>query len=122
MYENYENPFTEKYLVIAEKPSVAKTIAAAMGCKGQKDGYIESPDYVVTWCYGHLAEYAMPDAYDPAYLKWSLESLPIIPDQWKLVVSEDKKRQFRLLSELLNDSLNGKKQFFSKPKIILRYG
>lgn len=57
----YENPFEERYLVIAEKPSVAMTIAAVLGCKDRKDGYMESPDCVVSWCFGHLAEYAMPE-------------------------------------------------------------
>ena len=99
----YENPFEERYLVIAEKPSVAMTIAAVLGCKDRKDGYMESPDCVVSWCFGHLAEYAMPEAYDEKYSKWSLEALPIIPERWKLVVSKEKEKQFRILSGLLNN-------------------
>lgn len=99
----FENPFEERFLVIAEKPSVAMTIGAVLGCRDKKDGYIEGPDGVVTWCIGHLAEYAMPEAYDEKYRKWSLEALPIIPDKWKLVVAGDKEKQFRLLSGFLNN-------------------
>ena len=98
-----ENPFEERYLVIAEKPSVAMTIAAVLGCKDRKDGYMESPDCVVSWCFGHLAEYAMPELYDDRYKNWSLEDLPIIPEKWKLVVKDDKKKQFRILCDLLNN-------------------
>ena len=98
----YQNPFTERFLVIAEKPSVARTIAQVLVCEDKKDGYLEGPDGVVSWCFGHLAEYAMPEAYDERYRKWSLEALPIIPDRWKLEVTEDKAKQFRILKELLN--------------------
>ena len=98
-----ENPFEERYLVIAEKPSVAMTIAAVLGCKDRKDGYMESPDCVVSWCFGHLAEYAMPELYDDRYKNWSLEDLPIIPEKWRLVVKDDKKKQFRILCDLLNN-------------------
>ena len=98
----YENPFEERYIIIAEKPSVAMTIAAALGYRERKDGYIEGPDGIVTWCIGHLAEYAMPEEYDEAYRKWSLDALPIIPDPWKLVVPADKKKQFQIVSKLMN--------------------
>ena len=100
----YQNPFTERFLVIAEKPSVARTIAQVLVCEDKKDGYLEGPDGVVSWCFGHLAEYAMPEAYDECYRKWSLEALPIIPDRWKLEVTEDKAKQFRVLKELLNSN------------------
>ena len=100
----YQNPFTERFLVIAEKPSVARTIAQVLVCEDKKDGYLEGPDGVVSWCFGHLAEYAMPEAYDERYRKWSLEALPIIPDRWKLEVTEDKVKQFRVLKELLNSN------------------
>ena len=100
----YQNPFTERFLVIAEKPSVARTIAQILVCEDKKDGYLEGPDGVVSWCFGHLAEYAMPEAYDERYRKWSLEALPIIPDRWKLEVTEDKAKQFRVLKELLNSN------------------
>ena len=98
----YQNPFTERFLVIAEKPSVARTIAQVLVCEDKKDGYLEGPDGVVSWCFGHLAEYAMPEAYDERYRKWSLEYLPIIPDKWKLEVTGDKAKQFRVLKELLH--------------------
>ena len=98
----YQNPFTERILVIAEKPSVARTIAGVLVCEDKKDGYLEGPDSVVSWCFGHLAEYAMPEAYDERYRKWSLETLPIIPDRWKLEVTEDKAKQFKVLKDLLN--------------------
>lgn len=98
----YQNPFTERFLVIAEKPSVARTIASVLACTDRKDGYLEGPDGVVSWCFGHLAEYAMPEEYDERYRKWSLEALPIIPEKWKLLVSEDKAKQFGILKDLLN--------------------
>lgn len=98
----YQNPFTERFLVIAEKPSVARTIASVLACTDRKDGYLEGPDGVVSWCFGHLAEYVMPEEYDERYRKWSLEALPIIPEKWKLLVSEDKAKQFGILKDLLN--------------------
>ena len=98
----YQNLFTERFLVIAEKPSVARTIAGVLACEDKKDGYLEGPDGVVSWCFGHLAEYAMPEAYDERYRKWSLEALPIIPDRWKLEVTEDKAKQFKVLKDLLS--------------------
>ena len=100
-----KNPFEERFLVIAEKPSVAMTIASVLGCKRKRDGYLESPDGAVSWCFGHLAEYAMPEAYDENYRKWSLENLPIIPDQWKLIVQSDKAKQFKVLCNLLNNRM-----------------
>ena len=102
----YQNPFTERFLVIAEKPSVARTIAQVLACEDRKDGYLEGPDGVVSWCFGHLAEYAMPEAYDERYRKWSLEALPIIPEKWKLEVTEDKAKQFSVLKNLLNSSFS----------------
>ena len=100
----YQNPFTERFLVIAEKPSVARTIAQVLVCEDKKDGYLEGPDGVVSWCFGHLAEYAMPEAYNERYRKWSLDALPIIPDRWKLEVTEDMAKQFRVLKELLSSN------------------
>ena len=97
----YENPFEERFLIIAEKPSVALTIAAVLGFKEKKDGYVEGPDGYVTWCLGHLAEYAMPEAYDVRFKKWSLDTLPIIPDKWQLVVPKDKEKQFQVICSLL---------------------
>ncbi len=65
----YQNPFTERFLVIAEKPSVARTIAQVLVCEEKKDGYLEGPEGAVNWCFGHLAEYAMTPAYEIAFLK-----------------------------------------------------
>lgn len=103
----YENPFEERFLVITEKPSVAMTIAAVLGCRDKKDGYMESPDGVVSWCIGHLADYAMPEAYDARYKKWNLDELPVIPENWKLVVAKDREKQFRILCSLLNNRMEG---------------
>ena len=97
----YQNPFTERFLVIAEKPSVARTIAHVLACENKKEGYLEGPDGAVSWCFGHLAEYAMPEAYDERFRKWSLEALPIIPEKWKLEISQDKAKQFKVLKGLL---------------------
>ena len=98
-----KNPFEERFLVIAEKPSVAMTIASVLGIKEKKDGYLEGPDGVVSWCYGHLAEYALPDAYDERFRKWTLEALPVIPEKWLLVPEKGRERQLKLLCGLLND-------------------
>ena len=66
-------------LVIAEKPSVAQSIAAVLGATQRKDGYLEGNEYLVSWCVGHLVELAQPESYEEAWKKWSYESLPIIP-------------------------------------------
>ena len=73
-------------------------------CEDKKDGYLEGPDDVVSWCFGHLAEYAMPEAYDERCRKWSLEVLPIISDKWKLEVTGYKANQFKILKDLLNSN------------------
>ena len=93
---------TGKMLVIAEKPSVAKTMAKALGAYRNNDGYTEGSGCIVSWCYGHLAEYAAPDAYDEKYRKWRLEDLPIIPGHWELQVPKDKAKQFKILKNLLH--------------------
>ena len=117
-----KNPFEERFLVIAEKPSVAMTIASVLGCKNKRDGYLESPDCAVSWCFGHLADYAMPEAYDEKYRKWSLDDLPIIPDTWKLVVSSDKAKQFRILCDLLNNrAKKGKSTLSSAEKFFVPF-
>ena len=87
-------------LVIAEKPSVAQGIAKVLGAYRRHDGYMEGNGYIVSWCFGHLAEYAMPDAYDERYAKWRFEDLPIIPSGWKLEVARDKKSQVKVIKEL----------------------
>ncbi|MAR71224.1 MAG: hypothetical protein GYB17_09035 [Gammaproteobacteria bacterium] len=73
-------------LIIAEKPSLARSIAEALpGAAQKKDGYLSVGDTEVTWCLGHLLEQAPPDAYDPAFKPWRRDHLPIVPGQWKLV-------------------------------------
>lgn len=74
-------------LVIAEKPSVAQSIAKVIGADQRQDGYLEGNGYAVSWCYGHLIELAQPQDYDEKYQKWRQEDLPIIPDRWKYLVS-----------------------------------
>lgn len=90
-------------LVIAEKPSVAMSLAAVLGAKEKKDGYLEGGGYLVSWCFGHLLELAQPDAYGEQYGKWRYEDLPILPKSWKYAVPKDKKKQLDLLCRLMKD-------------------
>ena len=89
-------------LVIAEKPSVAGSIAAALGVKEKKDGYIEGGGYLISWCVGHLVELAEAAAYGEQFKKWSYESLPILPEEWQYTVAADKEKQFKTLKELMH--------------------
>ena len=89
-------------LIIAEKPSVAQTIAAALGVAEKKDGYIEGGGYLVSWCVGHLVGLAEAAAYGEQYKKWRLGSLPILPQEWKYTVAADKEKQFHILRELMH--------------------
>lgn len=91
-------------LVIAEKPSVAKSIANVIGATKHNDGYLSGNGYAVSWCFGHLAELAQAESYNENYGKWRYEDLPIIPDNWQYAISEDKKKQFEVLSKLMNDT------------------
>ena len=90
------------YLVIAEKPSVSQTLAKVLGADKKKDGYLSGPDCVVSWCLGHLAEYAPPETYDNRYQKWEFADLPILPEDWQLTVKQEKKGQYIVLKKLLN--------------------
>ena len=90
------------YLVIAEKPSVSRAIARVIRAETREDGFLSGKDCIVSWCLGHLAEYLLPDGYDKRYESWKYEDLPIIPDEWKLAVSQEKKEQFYTLKRLLN--------------------
>ncbi|HEW2162091.1 TPA: DNA topoisomerase 3 [Streptococcus pneumoniae] len=90
-------------LVIAEKPSVAISIAKVIGANGKKDGYYEGNGYRVSWCVGHLIQMANPDAYDEKYSKWNIEDLPIIPSEYKYEVAKATKKQFAILKKLMND-------------------
>lgn len=92
-----------KSLYIAEKPSVAREFANALKVNGRKnDGYIESDDAIVTWCVGHLVTMSYPEAYDPKYKRWSLQTLPFLPKEFKYQVIEGVEKQFKIVSGLLN--------------------
>ena len=88
-------------LVIAEKPSVAQSIAAVLNAKQRRDGYLEGGGYIVSWCFGHLAELADAAVYNADYAKWSLKDLPIVPYSYRFTVREDKRKQFDVLRALL---------------------
>ena len=90
-------------LVIAEKPSVAISIAKVIGANKKKDGYYEGNGYRVSWCVGHLIQMANPDAYDEKYAKWNVADLPIIPSDYKYEVAKATKKQFNILKKLMND-------------------
>lgn len=95
-------------LVIAEKPSVGKSIAAVLGATAQRSGYMEGNGYIVTWCFGHLVGLANPEVYDAKYGKWRREDLPILPDHWQRTVSRERIDQFDLIKELMNrDDVSG---------------
>lgn len=92
-----------KSLYIAEKPSVAREFATALKISGRKnDGYIESENAVVTWCVGHLVTMSYPEAYDPKFKRWSLETLPFLPKEFKYQIIEAVEKQFQIVSGLLN--------------------
>lgn len=93
-----------KFLVIAEKPSVAQSYAKNLSAYKREDGYLEGESCIVSWCLGHLAEYAQPEEYDPKYEKWQFDDLPILPEAWKLKVFKDKKKQFEVIKTLMNRS------------------
>ena len=89
-------------LIIAEKPSVAQSIAAVLGAKRRETGYLEGGGYLVSWCFGHLAELASAETYNEAYAKWRYEDLPIVPFSWRWKISRDKWTQFEILKTLLH--------------------
>lgn len=91
-------------LVIAEKPSVALSIAKVLGANDKKDGYVEGNGYKVSWCVGHLIQMANPDAYDSRYAKWNMKDLPIFPKEYKYEVTKATKKQFSILKKLMNES------------------
>lgn len=92
-----------KDLFIAEKPSVAKEFAKTLGVSGSASkGFLESEDYVVTWCVGHLVTMSYPDAYDSALKKWSLSTLPFLPEKFLYELIPDVEKQFRIIERLLN--------------------
>ena len=88
-------------LVIAEKPSVAKSLAAVLGAATRKDGYLEGGGWLVSWCLGHLAGLADAATYNPDYAKWRYDDLPILPESWRFTIAKDKRDQFDVLRTLL---------------------
>lgn len=88
-------------LVIAEKPSVARSIANVIGAYKREDGYLEGSEYIVSWCVGHLVELASPQDYDEKYARWLIEDLPIVPDGWHFRVTSGTKEQFQVLKKLM---------------------
>ena len=88
-------------LVLAEKPSVAQSLAKVLGVTNRQDGYLEGNGYIVSWCVGHLVELAQPEAYDERYGKWTYGDLPILPDDWKYEVSAGTRKQFGILKKLM---------------------
>ena len=92
-----------KDLFIAEKPSVAREFAKALKYRmTNRDGYMESEEAVVTWCVGHLVTMSYPEAYDPALKRWSLQTLPFLPEEYKYEVIPGVQKQFDIVSSLLN--------------------
>lgn len=88
-------------LVLAEKPSVAQSIAKVIGAVSRKNGYLEGNGYIVSWCVGHLVELAEPETYDEKYKKWTYDDLPIMPSKWKYEVSSVTRKQFGVLKNLM---------------------
>ena len=92
-----------KSLFIAEKPSVAREFARVLGVKGRNgDGYVESETAIVTWCVGHLVTMSYPGEYDPALKRWSLYTLPFLPEEFKYEIIPAVEKQFRIVSGILN--------------------
>ena len=96
-----------KNLYIAEKPSVAREFAKALGMKGAatagaRDGYLENEDTIVTWCVGHLITMSYPEVYDPALKRWSFDTIPFIPEEYKYEIIDASSKQFQIVSKLLN--------------------
>lgn len=89
-------------LVLAEKPSVASSLAKVLGADKRGDGYLEGNGYIVSWCVGHLVELATPEAYDERYGKWKYSDLPIFPSEWRYEVSKGTRKQFGILKQLMN--------------------
>ena len=89
-------------LVIAEKPSVARSIAAVIGAAEKQNGYWQGGGYLVSWCIGHLVSFAEAGQYDEKYCKWRYEDLPILPQPWQFIVPDEKKQQFEIVRSLLN--------------------
>ena len=89
-------------LIIAEKPSVARTISKVLGVTARRDGYLEGGGYLVSWCVGHLVELTPPGVYDSRFERWDRADLPILPEKWQYLVSSSTKRQFDILCKLMH--------------------
>ncbi len=99
--QNFSFSTTKHKLVLAEKPSVAQSIAKVLGAESRQDGFLVGNGYIVSWCIGHLVELAHPDCYDARYAKWRKEDLPILPRKWQYQVSSSTQKQFQILSRLM---------------------
>ena len=97
-----------KILVLAEKPSVGRDIARVLGCKNEKNGYIEGSKYIVTWALGHLVTLADPETYDKKYKSWDMSDLPILPKDLKTVVIKKTSKQFNIVKSQINRDDVGK--------------
>ena len=89
-------------LVVCEKPSVARSIAAVLGAGRREDGFLSGGGYLISWRFGHLAELSDADAYDEKYGKWRREDLPILPESWQYTVARDKQKQMKTLRALMH--------------------
>lgn len=92
----------KKILVLAEKPSVGRDIASVLGCKNEKNGYIEGPKYIITWALGHLVTLADPESYGEKYKSWNIDDLPILPKYLKTVVIKKSSKQFNTVKAQMN--------------------
>src|SRR5690554_3798570 len=90
-----------KKLVLAEKPSVGRQLAQALGCRSRMDGYIEGDKYVVTWALGHLVELANPDQYNERWRRWSVRDLPMLPPTLEQVPIDQTKEQLSVVKALM---------------------
>ena len=95
-------PMNAHRLIVAEKPSVAQSIAAVIGANEKKDGFLLGNGWIVSWCIGHLVELAMPQDYDEKYAKWQGSDLPILPAPWQYTLTEKGRKQFEILKTLMN--------------------
>ena len=91
-----------KKLFITEKPSVAMEFAKILGVNKRNDGYIESEDYIITWCVGHLVCLAYPEKYDDKYKKWNIDDIPFLPDKYIYEVIPTVKKQYDIIKKFLN--------------------
>lgn len=91
-------------LVVAEKPSVGMSIASVLGAKQRGEGYMEGNGYLISWCVGHIGEFAEPSIYNDKYTKWRRDDLPILPEHWQYQAATDKAGQFEILKKLMRRS------------------